>query len=210
MPVAEQRQHKANPHNIQRGFAKGLLAVRQNYCAADFGSITVVGEGPFLRIDGEEILGFYLGEGNLEISLHLYSAADELLLQIGRNEWMSGDPLPWDIKADWQMLTLRERARHISLSLNLKLKPLELRAELWRLGKRVRLNKEGIYIDARACTADLERIALVGATLDVNTDRWSFGPAEANCHCAILTGTSQRDRLWKAREAWREILAARK
>ena|ERR1019366_8223156 len=76
MPEAEQRKLKANPHNIQRGLAKGLLTVRQDYCAANFGSVTVVGEGPFLRIDGENILSFYLGDGNLEISLRLFGKND--------------------------------------------------------------------------------------------------------------------------------------
>ena len=65
MPELEQRRLKANPHNIQNGFAKGLLAVRQDYCAANFGSVTMVGEGPFIRIDGEDMLSFYIGEGNL-------------------------------------------------------------------------------------------------------------------------------------------------
>jgi 5-methylcytosine-specific restriction endonuclease McrA len=125
MPQVEQRKLKANPRNISDGFVKGRLAVKQDYCAADFGSVTVVGAGTFLRIGGEDIIGFHLGEGNLEINLRIYSESDDLLLHIDRNEWISGDPLPWDIEADWQMLTLRERARRITVSLNAKTVPLQ-------------------------------------------------------------------------------------
>src|ERR1700681_1547453 len=65
MPESEQRALKARPFNIENGFVKGKLQVRQDYCAADFGSVTVVGEGWFLSIDGEDLLGFHIRDGNL-------------------------------------------------------------------------------------------------------------------------------------------------
>jgi hypothetical protein len=149
MPEAEQRHYKSNPENIRRGFAKGPLEVRQDYCAAEIGSVTVVGEGTFLRIAGEDIFGMHMGTGNLEISLRLYNERDELLMEIDRNEWISGDPLPWDIEADWQFLVLRERARQISVSLNAKTIPLEFRAELWRGGTRAVFDKSGISLTSK-------------------------------------------------------------
>jgi hypothetical protein len=82
MPEAEQRRYKANPKNIRRGFAQGLLQVRQDYCAVAIGSVFVVGEGTFLRIAGEDIFGMHIGAGNLEISLRLYNEQDELLLEL--------------------------------------------------------------------------------------------------------------------------------
>ena len=86
MPESEQRQFKAKPHNIVAGLAKGFMAVRQDYCAADIGSVTVVGDGTFFQVGEEDIIGFNLDEGRLEISLRLYSEADELLLHIDKNE----------------------------------------------------------------------------------------------------------------------------
>ena len=210
MPEAEQRRLKANPHNIQRGLAKGLLAVKQDYCAANFGSVTVIGDGPFLRMNGEDILGFNIGDNNLQISLRLFSEADELLVEIDRNEWISGDPLPWDIEADWQVLTLRERARQISLSLNAKAVPIEIRAELWRAGKRVLLDSNGISIGAkRALVVGFADMALVGMTLDVDTEKFSFGPPPQNPHAAIVSWPNIRERLWKAKDAWKKIEVAR-
>ena len=62
MPEAEQRVLKTTPFNIERGHARGLLEVKQDYCAADLGSITMVGEGVFLSINRESVLSFYMGE----------------------------------------------------------------------------------------------------------------------------------------------------
>jgi hypothetical protein len=143
MPEAEQRHHKANPYNIRHGRAKGPLAVRQNYCAADFGSITVVGLGPFLSVGGDIILGFELDEENLQISLRLYSELDELLVQIERNEWTAGDPLPWDIEADWQKLVLREKKHRISLSIDATQIPMMVQGEFWRFGRRISVKQSG-------------------------------------------------------------------
>jgi hypothetical protein len=76
-----------------------------------------------MRIHGEEILSLSLGTKNLEISLKLFSESNELLVQIDKNEWITGDPLPWDIEANWQTLALRERAHKISISLDAKNPP---------------------------------------------------------------------------------------
>jgi hypothetical protein len=207
MSEAEQRRFKANPYNIRRGLAQGLLKVQQNYCAANFGSVTIVGEGPFVRIDGENILSFHIGPGNLEISLRLFSKTDELLLEIDRNEWISGDPLPWDIEADWQKLTLRESARQISVSLNAKPVPLELKGELWREGKRVSLDARGISVDGVTTKFGIEELALVGMVLNINTGKLSIGPSPQNPHAMIISWPNRRERLWKARDEWRKIKA---
>ena len=151
MPTCEQRELKATPHNIQRGRANGLLEVKQDYCAADLGTITVVGEGCFMRIHGEEILSFSLGTKNLEISLKLFSESNELLVQIDKNEWITGDPLPWDIEANWQTLALRERAHKISISLDAKKIPLRIGGQFWYSNKKVSVGKDQIRIEGSNC-----------------------------------------------------------
>jgi hypothetical protein len=62
MPVDEQRELKSSPHNIKAGRARGLLEIKQAYCAADLGTITVVGEGPFNTVNGEDLLSLNIGE----------------------------------------------------------------------------------------------------------------------------------------------------
>jgi hypothetical protein len=205
MPEAEQRQFKANPKNIERGFANGLLAVKQDYCAADLGSVTVVGEGTFLEIDGQPILGFNLGNNNLEISLSLFDEQDKLLLEIDRNEWISGDPMPWDIEADWQTLTIRERARRISVSIDGKSVPLEIRGELWKSGKQVQIGKDVILVSH--IKSGFQELALVGMKITIDTAGMKFGPKDTEIGGMIVSWPNRRERLWKAKEAWKKLQA---
>lgn len=203
MPEAEQRELKAKPLNIVKGRAQGQLEIKQDYCAADFGTITVVGEGPFIKINGEDILSLDMGEKNLELSLRLYAEDDTLLASIERNEWISGDPTPWDIEADWQTLTLREKARKISISIDAKKIPLQLRGEFWRSGKRVSIGKDAVMIRGNAVLG-LQNLALVGGGIQLNTDNETIAAGGA-----IVSWHPPRERLWRARDVWRRLKAQR-
>src|ERR1700692_4051167 len=205
MPELEQRQMKSAPHNIQRGHALGLLEVKQDYCAADLGSVTVVGEGSFIRVDNDDILSLHMGPQNLEISLKLYSETDALLIEIVRNEWISGDPLPWDIEADWQTLTLRERNRKISIFVNAKTVPMQLRGEFWRSGKAIVVDKNGHVVRGQSALG-LRNPALVGGGLELNTTAVTIGQSDG----VIISWHNPRERLWKARDAWRKMSAKKK
>jgi hypothetical protein len=200
MPVGEQREFKSTPHNIKLGRALGELEVKQSYCAADLSTITVVGEGPFIRINGNDILSLYMGPKNLELSLKVYSEANDLLVEIDRNEWVSGDPMPWDIEADWQKLVLREKARKISISLDAKKIPLQLTGEFWHSNKKVTINKDGILVHGRA-TIGLANLALVGGGVDVDIERVRVSPSDG----VIISWENPRERLWKARAAWEKM-----
>src|ERR1700675_4189052 len=90
--------------------------------------------------------GVSMGPQNLKKSLKLFSETDAFLIEIVRNEWISGDPLPWDIEADWQTLTLRERNRKISIFVNARTVPMRLRGEFWRSGKAIVIDKNGILV----------------------------------------------------------------
>jgi hypothetical protein len=206
MSEVEQRALKAAPFNIQHGMTKGMLAVKQNYCAANFGTVTVVGEGPFLRIDGEDMIGFELEDGVLQVSLRLFNESDEVLLEIRRNEWIAGNPLPWDIQADWQKLKLNERARQISLDLDLQAIPLELRGKFWRAGKSVTIDGNGISIDHKAI--QFQELAFVGMVLEVDSSKLSFGPPPGS-ESMIISWPNRRERLWRAKDAWLRLRAKR-
>jgi hypothetical protein len=86
-------------------------------------------------------------EGMLKLSLTVYDRDDRLLVVIEDNEWLSGDPLPWDIEASFQRLTLREKARTINLGLNARSIPPFLAAELWK-GACQSTPTSGILFDA--------------------------------------------------------------
>jgi hypothetical protein len=204
MPEAEQRRYKIKPFNIANGLVHGKLALKQDYCAVDIGDVTVVGEGTFMRIDGEEMLALYMGEQNFELSVTLYDQADCLALHIDHNEWISGDPLPWDIEADWQRLTLRERHRKILLSLDAKKVPMRLTAEFWRSGKFLKLGTSGISAGGKTFTqgAGIKNLAIVGLSLDVQTGKLAMSVSGRG---EIVSWPHPRERLWRARDAWRRV-----
>jgi hypothetical protein len=210
MPESEQRALKARPFNIEHGYVKGKLEVRQDYCAVEFGSVTVVGEGWFLSIDGENLVGFHIRDGNLEISLKLYDEEDTQLLEIDRNEWVSGDALPWDIEAGWKQITLRERARRICLSLDARPIPLHLNGTLWKSRRHFLLDSRGITLGGATTTVGggFSELALVGFKLDLSAQSLSIGVAPDNPRATMVSWPSRRERLYKAREAWRKIKAS--
>jgi hypothetical protein len=201
MPETEQRALKARPWNIRHRRAKGPLAVHQSYCAVSFGAVSWVGEGPCLRIDGEDILGLTLDDGNLAVSLRLFSQEGKLLIEIDRNEWIAGDPLPWDIKADWQRLTIRNKARNISLSLNAKTDPLELRAQFWLNGRQIECSPDGVTIgvDQTKGKVVLQELSVVGAPLEIVGERIHLASTGY-----IVVAHGRKETLLQARDAWVE------
>jgi hypothetical protein len=208
LPEARQREFKAQPENIRRGRAKGLLAINQDYCAAELGSVTVVGEGPFLKIRDKELLSFYVGNENLEISARLYGASGELLVEIDRNEWVSGNPLPWDIEADWQRLTLRERIRNVNLMIDARKIPMEVRGEFWEgeghfviTPREIRMGIAG-EPPTRMGVAEL---ALVGFVLQIDPDKRVVNMSPNRENALLISWPNRRERLYRARDAWRRI-----
>ena len=107
---------------------------------------------------------------------------------------------------DWQTLTLRDRARHISFSLNAKAVPLELRGEFWRKGKLVKLDKNGITINSvRANNSVIQEMALVGMPLGVFTETFTLGHASKDQKLMFVVWPNRRERLWRAKEAWKKF-----
>lgn len=68
--------------------------------------------------------------GSLDLLLKLYDRSDALQLSIERNEWVSGNPTPWDIQANYQCLTVRRRRGEVALKLDCRRSPLQLSVSL--------------------------------------------------------------------------------
>jgi hypothetical protein len=146
----------------------------------------------------------------LEVSLRLFGDQDELLLEIVRNECVAGDPLPWDIEADWQNLRLRERARHISVSLDAKVVPIEVRGEFIRLGRRVSVNNHGIRFDGNNAWGFRE-LALIGPVLEAepSSEGWRLkGGSLGNPDAGLVSWPDKRERLRMAKEACRRMVSS--
>jgi hypothetical protein len=53
----------------------------------------------------------------------LYDRDDNLLALIHENEWLAGDPLPWDLEASFRRLTLRHKRGVVALALDATAEP---------------------------------------------------------------------------------------
>lgn len=138
MTEREQRHYKSHPYNLQHGYAKGWLVSKTEVISVMMGSNVFIGEGAKVQINGESLISLHINEfGCLEITSTLYDKSDQKIFVIKDNEWLSGNPAPWDIDADYQVITIREKLRQISFSLDLRKTPAELRADFWRNGFQI-------------------------------------------------------------------------
>jgi len=95
-------------------------------------------ERSFIRVDGETLFEVaFDSDGVLQLSLVLYDSSDEGLAVISENEWVVGDPMPWDFEASFQYLRLRNQPRDIALELDGRSGSINLRAQFWRNGQVV-------------------------------------------------------------------------
>lgn len=201
---AEQRAFKAAPKNISDGYSDGLLRVTEPGIAIRCGSVDLVGKGFKFLVDVEPILALDSDDdGRLLLSLDLYDATDQLLLSISKNEWISGDPIPWDIEFGHRWLRLRRKHREITLEINAVESPVALRGRLVRKGQTFSIDPTGISIDGVVAGAGFQEIGLVGMQVEVDTTlgTLSFGPESRYAHGMIVSWPDRAERLRKCFEA---------
>jgi hypothetical protein len=74
-------------------------------------------------------------------------ATTTLVTLIERNEWMSGDPAPWDLESDYQYLGLRSKPYDVILEIHAQNAPLRLRAQLRRRGVEIECSPNRILVN---------------------------------------------------------------
>jgi hypothetical protein len=201
---------KRNPYNVTHGLAGGQLTINQNYCAVAIGQSLMVGETAFVVADGERLLSLSADpeSGQLELSLTLYDDADGLLALIERNEWVSGDPFPWDIESDFQRLRIRRKLGDISLEIDARREPVRLRADIWRGGHRIRLSPREIRIDTDTVSGvTIAYLGLVAMGIELRTRdgqvEFSHDPRDGNG--CLVSGPPLIERLTESIAAWNRI-----
>jgi hypothetical protein len=165
----EQRCYKAQPFNIARRFADGLLKVNQTYCVIAVGSCELINDAAVVLVDGESLLGLSIVEERLNISVALYDEEDRLLLLIDQNEWLTGDPAVWDIEATHQKFVLRMKPRDVRLSIDASVEPMRVQASLRRAGQRIDFRPKGIEINGVVKEAGMSALGLVGFRIVIDT-----------------------------------------
>jgi hypothetical protein len=197
MNESTQRGHKARPHNIRQGHAGGLLTVEQARPEINIGgSVGMIGAGNLLEVDHEMLLGLTLAEkGALLLNIGLYDRDDTLIAELHENEWTTDDPLPWDIDFGYRNLTIRSAPREIALSIDARQAPVEIRADLWRHGKTIKLGPQGIRFGEGGGFSEL---TLDGFTISINSkdDNVILGPLRQPVHRIRDQRLGRNDPCW--------------
>ena len=207
LPESDQWDYKRSPYNIERELVDGSLAINQDYCAVAIGSTLLVGERPFVKINGEKLLSISVdGAGHLQVSLTIYDERDELIAVIEQNEWVSGDPLPWDIEADFQYLRLRRKLRDIAFEIDARNEPVRLRATLWRGGEKVSLGPRTISIGASE-PSGIASLGLVGLGIELDDSGTHLTPDERLPGGRFVSQPTDEGRLKESLKAWESLKA---
>lgn len=145
---AEQRTAKGQPFNCGRGYADGQLVIHQ--AGQDVvlgGHVFSARTGDLLRVGDDALLRTSLSpRGTLLLGVRLFDEGDNLLAEIVENEWISHDPLPWDITFDYQHLAVRNAPRKISLDVDCRVQPAVIRGNFWRKGRLLRADAKGLHV----------------------------------------------------------------
>ena len=208
MPEAEQRQYKSNPYNRRFGLAEGRLKLFQSVLALQLGSTVLVGEGILLEVDDFPLLELRLGnEKVMELSVSLYNQAGDLLAEISRNEWVTGDPLPWDIEFGIRWLKLREKKGRISLAIDARKFPTSIRGHLWYEQHKFQINKSFIKFGDERASGGIEALGLVAFRLRINTADGSLAmiPDQRWGEARLVSQPSTLDRLLGSIQAWQGL-----
>ena len=170
----EQRFYKANPYNIEKGFVEGKLKINQETPVVNIGTNQFIGDGDFLLVDGENLLATEINNGRLELSMKLYDQKDNLVAEIKRNEWISGDPLPWDLESKFQWLRIRRKLRDIELEIDARKYPIGIRADMWRNGQNFQLNANEILFNGVRKNIGFINLCFVALRLEADTSKQTF------------------------------------
>jgi HNH endonuclease len=173
----EQRRYKANPYNIVHGLAQGPLALQQRTIA--LGSIQFVGDGTFIRVDNHPLLSLSLsGDGRLQVSVELNDRDGNLLALIDKNEWVTGDPYPWDLEYGGRWLLIRRQHGEISLYVDVRPSLVSVRGSLWYKQQHFTITEAGIEFNGLDLQSGqpsirgsgISNLCLVGAGLLATTE----------------------------------------
>lgn len=167
---AEQRRWKDRPLNIANGYVDGLLKITEPGVAVQVGTNYLVGTGFKFTVDGAPLLSLDRdSDGRLQLSLNLYDRADSLLLTIHNNEWITGDPMPWDVEFSHRKFVLRRKRGEVTLSINARRAPILLHGQLWRKGQLFEMNDRVFRFNGVVRDTMFSEIGFVGSSFSADT-----------------------------------------
>ncbi|MFE4197262.1 hypothetical protein ACFRJ9_15470 [Paenarthrobacter sp. NPDC056912] len=179
--------------------------MNQGYAAVALGSLLLVGDRNFIRVDGQDLVRIGIGpDGELTLSASFEDRDGASLAMIEDNEWVSGDSRAWDLTADHGRLKLWSAARRIALEVDARTEPISLRGEMWREGARIGITPRGLDIENADVPSKMSSLGLVGMGIEVNTKTGSVGwmPYDGG---GIVVSAGDGDRLKESLNAWNRL-----
>jgi len=203
----EQRLCKSKPYNVQKGFVEGQLKVNQTSPVVNIGTNQIIGTGDLLLVDSEKLLSLEITEGKLELSMKLYDRQDRQIATIIRNEWISGNPLPWDLESSFQWIRLRRKPRDIELEVNARVDPIDIRANIWRNHHNFKLSPKAILFDGARIHVGFRNTCFVALRLEAYTAKGTFAisPDRQFGSGAIVSDPDKNKRVRIGLEKWCEL-----
>ena len=207
MTKEEQQYYKLHPFNIRRGYVKGKLKINQEIPVIVIGTNQFVGEGDFILVNQESLLSLKVNSGRLELSVKLYDQNDNLLAHIKDNEWISGNPMPWDLESSFQWLKIRHKLRNIALEVDARRFPIEIRANLWRKGQNFELNPYQIRFNGIVQNVGFINLCFVAIRLvaDISSKRFKLEPDPRFGKGVLVSWPDIQERIKKGLKAWEQL-----
>jgi hypothetical protein len=209
---SEQRRFKAKPFNIQRGYANGQLLITSRLVALQLGSNQFVGAGFKLVVDDQPLLQLQAdAERRLFLSLDLYDEADAQLLCLVENEWVTGDPIPWDLQFGYRWLKVRLKGRDIALDLDAREDVVSLRGRLWRKGQCFTIDESSLTVNGVVQNSGVIDLCLVGLILKLDTKerKFTINPDPTIGKGMIVSWPDIAERVRRGLEAYEALLASK-
>lgn len=172
---ADQRRWKLNPFNMDRDFSDGQLTVNTDITAIEVGSNIFFGDGFKLVVDDEPLLHLESdAENRLLISVDLYDRNDLLLASIVQNEWITGDPLPWDFEFGFRWIKIRRKQRDIALYIDARNHLVKLSGDFWRKGQNFSVDQNSLIFNGVIQNIGFIHIGFAGLMLLADTLKSKF------------------------------------
>lgn len=205
-----QLEAKGKPYNAVRGFVDGLLKITRSELAVEVGTNYLVGAGLKLLVDDEPLLAITSDRnGHLALSASLYDEDDNLILLLDKNEWVSGDPLPWDIEFAHNVISVRRKHGDIFLDIDARKWPVAVRGHLHRKGQRLQFDASSLRIDGVLKDIQFKSLGLVAMHITVDTSERviRFGPYFPFRAGMLVSNPNEAERLRLSLDAYRKLAA---
>lgn len=214
MTFEEQLYWKQNPVNITSGRVVGILKINQSRPIISIGSVQFIGDSDIILVDDESLLSVNMDSSasydnfeRLTISARLYDSHDKLLAVIENNEWILGDPKPWDIIAKWQYLKISSGTGDIAIEINAKSDPITIKGNLWRKKQHILLSNCVFFISGVINNSSICELCLVGMRIVMDTilNQCRIEPNPKIGKAVLVSESNRKKRIRKGLKAWKEL-----